>query len=400
MPGKYPYPLVINPEILNLAEALDAGKPVNTSNTAALTAALELSAKYGRGGAQAPKVPASSQIGSTVPQSTPLNVGPPRNLGSYTPSLAPLPSAQPSPSGKSFLGKVGDFLKSPGGRNVLAQIGGALGRGNPRLVGAAMLAGSLAGVDQRKMIREALEKGLPLHAGLTAGLGANELDSIVNQFKGEKERTAKTALETTESVAKTDLARAQTSKLLSEPGFAEETAARLKAIGIQAGVQRFMDNGKEKSFYFDGERLVPLGESEKREAGQELTAYQRIATDMSAYRQATNDAASVAERNGLGKIVESRDPVTGEVKKDLVLNKDTDPAEYAKLQASTVANWISRGLIKNPAYYNAQATGVPLDLPDGKRFTGEFRDGKPIYVDAKGKYYAYTPAANTPSTTK
>lgn len=296
---------------------------------------------------------------------------------------------------KNGLSAFGQAISSPGGRQATAQLAENLGRGNPLLEGAAKFASNLARQEQYERIKDATMKGLSLSPTDTAGLDPGEIEGVRQSALAEQQRKIeqqrqklmqneqllRSTQERSQSEAQTQLLQAQTQKTLQEPTFAERQAAELQQRSISAGVQTFPSGPDQaKSFIFDPQApggIRVLGQGSKTQGGSEgaISTYQQAQLDRQEYEGALDEAAKRGAIELPSDLI--TDPQTGRPTLKLK-NPAQDAPKYEALKRQYVAQKTQGGLIKNPAYYKALTFGIPYEF-DGGIFTGEVREGKPIY---------------------
>lgn len=310
---------------------------------------------------------------------------------------------------KSGLSTIGQVITAPGVRQATGQLAETLGRGNPVLQGAAQFAQNLARQEQYDRITKNVQKGLPNSPLETMGLTPEEIDQVTQKALAaqqdklrmaqqkllQDEQLLRSAQERAQSAAQTSLLQAQTQNALQEPTFAEKQAAEAKQRAISAGVQTFpVGQDQAKSFIFDptqpgGIRILGVGaKSNKGEGDAGINPYQQAQLDRQEYEGALDEAAKRGAIEFPSDLI--TDPTTG---RPTLRLKDPgkDAPKYEALKRQYVAQKTQKGLIKNPAYYKALTFNIPYEF-DGGIFTGEVREGKPVYQKldpATGKMMLY-----------
>lgn len=360
-----------------------------------------------------PTVGISADRGQAVPEPPLLTVTPEvRGMATdlrqsaFTPSSAmqAVPTEAPQQS-RGFLGNVlhglssgistfGEYVSSPGGRQALAQLAGAIAPGNRITAGLASFASQMAKNDQYEQIKQLTLKGLPLGPAETAGLDPQEVEQVrlqaLNEQQAKLDRQEKRLREQSlmlteaqkraQSVAETGLAAAQTQKLLQEPTPAEKQRMELEQRAISAGVQTFpVGMDQEKSFVYDpsapgGIRYLGTGTKTKQADAGSAVAQERL--DLDQYKQALAEVAKDPEIAAIGDL--SIDPATGSP--TIVLkNPGKDAPLLRRKTLEILTQKTARGLIKNPAYLQAAQMDIPYEF-QGATFTGMKNEkGQPMY---------------------
>ena len=308
--------------------------------------------------------------------------------------------------------QFGKAVSTPGGSQILAQLGELFARGDPTLVAMARGAQSLAKQKQYAGIREKALAGQEPDFSLTAGLAPGEAEQIgqaaVQKRMAEQQMAVEQARETEKFEAwrkehpetfatQQAFVKAQTAELARKPAAAKaEVIADLRARGVSAGVQKFTEDGKEKSFYFDVDeqgnvKTIDLGSTGVIPKGA-LEPAARARLDESSYDRAIDRANELAVQEKLGEMVIGP---TG--KPILSLREEEREAavkRYKQLQQIQILGFTKKGLIENPAYMQAASFDVPQKIKAGERgatsdltFTGNFQNGNPVYQDASEKKF-------------